>query len=76
MATIAPERTVTADEIVAGWLTTDAPINGLEHPAGPLFNGGYSEYEITMTGGGPGWTGNCCYCSGSYDPNGWYIHCC
>ncbi len=80
MSTLAPERpTVTPDQaeaIVNGWLTSADPVAGLEHPAGPLFADGYTEFEITMTGGGGGWTGDCCLCSGSWDPQWGWIQCC
>lgn len=49
MSTLAPER---VDEIVTGWrLGIDD--DTLENPAGPLFDvDGFTEYDITMTGGG------------------------
>ena len=48
MPVLSPER---VDEVVAGWRDFG---DDRENPAGPLFIDGYTESEITMTGGG--WT--------------------
>jgi hypothetical protein len=47
MPVLSPER---VDEVVVGWRDFD---DDHESPAGPLFIGGYTESEITMTGGFP-----------------------
>lgn len=48
MPTIAPER---AEQIVAGWRSGVAPVDGWENPSGPLYpSGEYAEADITMTG--------------------------
>jgi hypothetical protein len=49
VSVLAPERTV--DDIVAGW-RRDPDADGPVNPAGPLFADQYTEFEITMTGGG------------------------
>lgn len=66
MTTLTLDR---AEEIVAGWLTDDLPVDGWENPAGPLFpSSDYAESEITMTGS-PG--SRCSSCTASAK-----VYCC
>lgn len=70
MAALTMERTV--EEIVAGWRDGE-----LEGPAGPLFNEGYTPYEITATGGQMSLSPEFSEMSGSYDPcKGMWYWCC
>lgn len=48
MPVLAPER---AEEVLAGWRRGEE-LDGLASPAGPMFPDGYTEADITLTGGG------------------------